>query len=203
MNKLLLQTERLTIRDFVEDDWRSIVERSVQEDVARYMEWDTTTWAEREKVVAWIREQQTLTLDTFGEYVEFAVELGEASIGTVGLKRSSKLNKVAEVGWALDPKYGGKGYATEATAAFMDWCFRNLDLHRFTSVCDARNTGSYKLMERLGMRREALHLKSSLIKGEWVDDFVYAVLEEEWLRRPPPRYTVHLPLTASEVKESA
>ena len=179
MTKLLLKTERLTIRDYVEADWQAIVQQTTQEDVARYMEWDTTTWAEREKVVAWIKEQQVLTFSTFGKYIEFAVEKGREVIGNLGIKRLSEANKVAEVGWDLDPECWGQGYASEATTAFMDWCFRNLELHRFTSVCDARNTGSYKPVERLGMRREALHAKSSFIKGEWVDDLVYAVLKDE------------------------
>ena len=198
MSKLHLKTERLVIRDFVEDDWRSIVARTTQAEVARYMPWDTTTWAEQEKVVAWIREQQTLTLTTFGKYIEFAIEREGEAIGDVGFKRLSEVNKVAEIGWDLDPAFQGMGYATEATAALMDWCFRNLHLHRLISVCDARNTGSYRLMERLGMRREAHHVKSTFIKGEWVDDLVYAVLKDDWLRRPPPRYTVYTPTQNEE-----
>ena len=201
MSKLLLKTERLTIRDYVEADWQAIVQRTTQDEVAQYMVWDTTTWAEQEKVVAWIREQQTLTLETLGKYVEFAVEKDGRAIGTVGLKHLSKTDRVAEVGWDLDPECWGQGYASEATAAFMNWCFRNLELHRFTSICDARNIGSYKLMERLGMRREAHHVKSSFIKGEWVDDLVYAVLKDEWLGRPQPRYTAYLPLDSSKTKE--
>ncbi len=198
MSKLQLTTERLVIRDFVENDWRSIVERTTQESVARYMQWDTTTWAEQEKVTAWIQEQQTLTFDTVGKYLEFAIDKDGVSIGTVGLKRLSTANRDAEIGWDLDPAYWVLGYATEAAAALMDWCFRTLELRRFTSVCDARNTGSYKLMERLGMRREAHHLKSSFIKGEWEDDLVYAVLKDEWLSRLPPHYAVYNPESQEE-----
>lgn len=198
MSKLHLKTERLTIRDFAEADWQSIVERTTQESVARFMTWDVTTWAEQTKVVAWIREQGTLTLTTFDKHLEFAVEKDERVIGNIGFKRSSEADQPAEIGWDFSPEYWRQGYATEASAALMDWCFRNLELHRFISVCDARNTGSYKLMERLGMRREAHHLKSRLNKGEWVDDLVYAVLKDEWLSRPPPHYTVYNPESQEE-----
>lgn len=201
MNKLLLQTERLTIRDFVEEDWRDIVETRTQEQVARYEPWDTTTWAEREGVVERIREQRALTFDMLSKYVEFAALLGEKAIGSVGVKRLSETHKDAEVGWVFDARYWGQGYATEAARALMDWCFRTLKLHRITAVCDARNVPSYRLMERLGMRREAHHVKSFFSKGEWTDDLVYAVLREEWFARPRPHYTVHPPLTASEVEE--
>lgn len=202
MTKLLLKTERLTIRDFEEDDWQAIVQRTTQAEVARFMTWDVTTWAEQTKVVAWIRDQGTLTLTTFNKHLEFAVEKDAKVIGNIGFKRSSEVDQPAEIGWDFSREYWGQGYATEASAALMDWCFRNLELRRFISVCDARNTGSYKLMERLGMRREAHHLKGRFNKGEWVDDFVYAILKEEWLHRPQPRYTVHLPLDSLEMKET-
>ena len=201
MTKLMLKTERLTIRDFVEDDWQDIVETRSQEEVARYELWDTTTWAEREKVAGLIREQRALTFDMLGKYVDFVVVLGEKAIGSVGVKRLSDIHKDAEVGWVFNARYWGQGYATEAARALMDWGFRNLELHRIISVCDARNVPSYRLMERLGMRREAHHVKSFFSKGEWTDDLVYAVLKDEWLGRPPPRYTV-LPLAAAETKES-
>ena len=202
MSKLLLKTERLTIRDFVEEDWPDIVETRSQEEVARYELWDTTTWAEREKVAGLIREQRALTFDMLGKYVDFVVVLGEKAIGSVGVKRLSDTHKDAEVGWTFDARYWGQGYATEAARALMDWSFRSLELHRITAVCDARNVPSYRLMERLGMRREAHHVKSFFSKGEWTDDLVYAVLKDEWLGRPQPRYTTHLPLDSSEMKET-
>lgn len=190
MTKLLLKTERLTIRDFLEEDWPDVMEMRTQEEVARYEPWDTTAWAEREKVARRIREQRALTFEMVGKYVEFAVVLGEKAIGSVGLKRLSDAHQDAEVGWTFDARYWGRGYATEAARALMDWGFRTLELHRIISVCDARNVPSYRLMERLGMRREARHVKSFFSKGEWTDDLVYAVLEEEWSHRPPPEYTV-------------
>ncbi len=202
MTKLLLKTERLTIRDFEEEDWHAIVQRTTQAEVAAFMPWNEAAWAEQEKVVAWIREQRALDFSTTDRYLEFAVVKDGLNIGDVALKRFANNPKSAEVGWTLDPALQGQGYATEAAAVFMDWCFRNLKLHRLTSVCSSRNTGSYKLMERLGMRREAHHVKSSFIKGEWVDDLVYAVLAEEWSRRPPPKYTVLSPHDLAE-KEPA
>jgi RimJ/RimL family protein N-acetyltransferase len=108
MSKLLLKTERLTIRDFVEDDWRDIVETRTQEEVARYELWDTTTWAEREGVVERVREQRALTFYMLGKYVEFAVVLGEKAIGSVGVKRLSDTHKDAEVGWVSTPVIGVK-----------------------------------------------------------------------------------------------
>lgn len=188
--KLVLKTERLIIRDFREDDWRDIIERTTQEEVALYEPWDTTMWADKEKVTEWIEAQQALTFELIGKYLEFAVVLGDRAIGSVGVKRLSETHKNAEVGWSLNIHFQGRGYATEAARALIDLCFGALELHRITATCDARNTASYKLMERLGMRREAHHLESFFSKGEWTDDLVYAVLRGEWLARPRPSYTV-------------
>ena len=100
MSKLHLKTEHLVIRDFVEEDWQDIVEMRTQEEVARYEPWDTTTWAERERVVERIREQRALTFE-LGKYTEFAALLGNKAIGSVGVKRLSDVHKNAEVGWVF------------------------------------------------------------------------------------------------------
>ena len=178
--KLHIETERLLIREYQESDWQAIVERTSKEEVARHMFWDTNRWSQKE-VIEWIRGQQALSLETTGRYVEFAVVRDDVCIGDVGVKRLSEVNQDAEIGWTFHPDYWGQGYAKEAAAALMDYCFEHLNLHRIISICDARNTASYKLMERLGMRREAHHIKSCYNKGEWTDDLVYAVLREEWL----------------------
>ena len=114
-----VKTERLLIRDFREDDWQSIVARSTQEDVAKYMAWDTSTWAEKEKVIGWIREQQTLDLGTFGKYVEFAVELDGASIGVVGIKRYSEQIRLRKSVGTSTPRIGAKATRRKRTEPFL------------------------------------------------------------------------------------
>ncbi|QIX28393.1 GNAT family N-acetyltransferase [Nocardioides sp. JQ2195] len=87
----------------------------------------------------------------------------------------------AELGWCLHPDHGGKGCATEAVAALITASFEQLGLRRITAECFADNTASWRLMERLGMRREAHTRKDSLHRsGEWMDGLLYAVLREEW-----------------------
>jgi len=90
----------------------------------------------------------------------------------------------AELGWSFDPAYGGKGYATEAVAELLRVCFEDLRLRRVTANCFADNTASWRLMERLGMRREVHTLRESLHRsGEWLDGMAYALLAEEWRGR--------------------
>ena len=93
-------------------------------------------------------------------------------------------NAQAELGWTLDPDFQGRGYATEAVRAVIGACFGPLGLHRVYAGCFAANEPSWRVMERLGMRREEFSRKSSLHRsGEWLDGIVYGLLAEEWQDR--------------------
>ena len=87
----------------------------------------------------------------------------------------------AELGWALRPEETGQGYATEAVEAVLRICFDDLGLRRVTASCFAANTASFRLMERVGMRREAATIRDALHpSGEWMDGYSYALLADEW-----------------------
>ena len=87
----------------------------------------------------------------------------------------------AEIGWALDPAYQGRGLALEAVRRLLEVCFTDLQLRRVFATCFADNTGSWRLMEKLGMRREAHNVRDSLHRDRgWVDGYTYALLAAEW-----------------------
>lgn len=90
-------------------------------------------------------------------------------------------NLEAELGWMFNPAYGGHGYATEAVRATIDLCFDTLNLRRVRAGCFADNTASWRLMERLGLRREEHSRATALHRdGSWHDTLSYAILREEW-----------------------
>jgi hypothetical protein len=94
---------------------------------------------------------------------------------------------ICEIGFVFNPKYHGKGYATEACKALLTYGFEKLNAHRIIATCDPENTRSWKLMQRLGMRREA-HLRKCLYlrtpepgkEIDWRDEYHYAILKEEF-----------------------
>jgi RimJ/RimL family protein N-acetyltransferase len=87
----------------------------------------------------------------------------------------------AELGWVLHPAHAGHGYATEAVRALIRLCFADLGLRRVTAGCFAANEESWRLMERVGMRREVYTVRESLHRsGEWLDGMGYALLADEW-----------------------
>ena len=90
----------------------------------------------------------------------------------------------AEIGWCLDPAYQGQGYAREAVEGLIEVCFGALGLRRVVANSFADNTASWRLMERLGMRREVYNVRDSLHRtGAWLDGVGYALLAEEWRDR--------------------
>lgn len=87
----------------------------------------------------------------------------------------------ADLGCGLHPQHSGRGYATEAVSEVLRICFEELGLRRVTADCFAGNTASWRLMERVGMRREAYTVQDSLHgSGAWLDGMAYALLQEEW-----------------------
>jgi len=87
----------------------------------------------------------------------------------------------AELGWVLDPACTGHGYATETVRELLRYCFQDLGVHRVTANCFLDNDTSWRLMERVGMRRELHAVRGSLHRsGRWLDTVAYAILEEEW-----------------------
>ncbi len=107
----------------------------------------------------------------------------------------------ADLGWVIAPGSGGRGLATEAVLELLRLAFEDLGVRRVEAVCFADNTPSWRLMERVGMRREVHTVADSLhASGEWLDGFGYALLAEEWRdrrRRPAepdandPKATLH------------
>jgi len=87
----------------------------------------------------------------------------------------------AELGWCLSPEHEGHGYATEAVVELIRVCFEDLGLRRVRADCFADNEASWRLVERVHMRREQHTVRESLHRsGEWLDVLGYALLAEDW-----------------------
>ncbi len=90
-----------------------------------------------------------------------------------------------ELGYVFNPDYWGRGYATESAAALVSKCFAE-GAHRIIARCNPQNLASWRLLERLGFRREGHSLRSASFITDtagqpvWHDAYLYACLEEEW-----------------------
>lgn len=92
--------------------------------------------------------------------------------------------RIWEIGWVFHPDYHGRGYATEAAAALLEYGFQQMNVHRVIATCQPQNPGSYRVMEKIGMLREG-HLRQCIARpdGTWWDEYFYAILAEEWFGR--------------------
>jgi RimJ/RimL family protein N-acetyltransferase len=173
-------TERLTIRPAHGDDMAALFAYRSQPSVAQ---WLTTFTDDRED---WERH--------FGERLDsqLVVERDGVLIGDLQLDvgdpwsqrevRDQAKGTMAEIGYVFDPAHVGQGYATEAVRALLEIAFEGVGVRRVIAQCFADNEPSWRLMERVGMRREQHTKQDSLHRnGEWLDGMMYALLKEEWL----------------------
>ncbi len=175
-----IQTDRLLLRPFVAADLDALANILARPDVMRYLDDDPLT---RDEVAAVIHEREGMNrLDTQGDTLMLAIALRDSGvmIGSVNLIWHSQEHAQGEVGYTLHPDHQGKGYASEAVRAIMTYGFREIDLHRIVGTCDDRNSASARLLERLGMRREAHFREHAWRKGEWRSQYVYAMLRDAW-----------------------
>jgi RimJ/RimL family protein N-acetyltransferase len=111
-----------------------------------------------------------------------SMEASDELVGRVGFDVVRPEHREAMVWFTLRRDLWGQGIATEACAAIVDYCFRSLKLHRVYGDCDPRNLASARVMEKVGLRREA-HLRENWwLHGEWCDSYIYALLEQDWAR---------------------
>ena len=176
-----VRTDRLTIRRATPEDVEATWPYRRLEDVSR--------WLTRQPATIEVHRTQFEDPDSLAKTL--VIELDGVVIGDLMLliedawaqtEVAAQARGVqAELGWCLDPEQAGRGYATEAVAALIRLCFEDLGLRRVTANCFADNVASWRLMERLGMRREAYTIQDSLHRsGEWLDGMAYALLADEW-----------------------
>jgi aminoglycoside 6'-N-acetyltransferase len=174
-----LQTQRLILRHFRDEDLTRFLAYRNDPEVARYQSW--TSYSEK-AAQAFIQEMKNAQPGIRGEWFQFAIELKATGslIGDCALQVNAEDGQQGEVGFTLDRTYQGQGLALEAVSALFGYAFTTLQLHRITAICDCRNIASYGLMERLGMRREAHYVQNFWFKGNWTDEYLYAILQHEW-----------------------
>lgn len=144
-----ITTERLTLEPISLDHLESTHAYSSDPENTRLMMF--LPYESREETEVCIRKSMEYWLSDAPEHLQFAVILNGAQIGDVTMYMVGPGN--AELGWILDKGCQGHGYAAEAVRAVMDYGKREWGIRRFFAMCDSENAPSYRLMERLGMRR--------------------------------------------------
>ncbi len=179
-----VRTRRLGIRPAVAADFDAVWEFRRLDEVTRWM---TSAATDREAFRAKFEDPdrlgKTLVFELDGVVIGdlmLVIEDGWAQAEVADRARGVQ----AELGWCLHPAYAGQGLATEAVEALIEICFDRLKLRRVTANCFADNVASWRLMERVGMRREVYTVQESLHRsGAWLDGMGYGLLADEWQAR--------------------
>lgn len=176
---LPLETPRLRLREFRPEDFDAVHLYGSDPEVARYMPWGPNTPADTQMAI-----QRSLTQPATWPRLDLGLAIESRRegvvIGSIALHLRDANNLTAEFGYCLRRDHWGQGVVTEAAQRLLSLGFETFGLHRIIATCDVRNTGSYRVMEKLGMRREGRLLQDRRIKGEWRDTYLYALLRSEW-----------------------
>ncbi|SEQ18461.1 Protein N-acetyltransferase, RimJ/RimL family [Lentzea xinjiangensis] len=173
-----IRTERLVLRPFETTDLDDVFAYRRLPEVNRYLYSEPYTREQTEENLAKWTARDQLTEE--GQSLALAVTLNGQVIGEADLKWLSREHRQGEVGYIFNPAFHGRGYASEAARAILALGFDHFGLHRIRAECEARNVPSWRVMERLGMRREAHLREFQIFKGEWADSYVYAMLAREY-----------------------
>lgn len=176
-----LLTQRLLLRPFAPEDFEAVHSYASCYDNVRYMLFGPNT---EQDTRAFLQHAIDWWNETPQRAYEFAVVLRDTGrlIGGCGL---TVQGTTGVLGWILHRDHWKQGYGAELGRALLRFGFDEHGLHRITATCDADNYGSYRVMERIGMRREGLFRQSRPGRAcdpfSWADEFLYAILREEWV----------------------
>ena len=172
-----LETERLRIREFQPSDLDSIHEYASNPEVLKYMPFEPNT-LERSKNFM----EQAISKQSMENRTDFEVAVVHRKenklIGGCRINKETEIQ--AHIGYMINQKYWGFGYATEVAKALVTYGFTELDVHRIYATCVPDNIASWKVLEKAGLVREGRLRESMMSQGKYCDAYVYGILQHEW-----------------------
>ena len=177
-----LETNRLILRMFSCDDWQDLYEYLSQEEVVKYEPYDI--YSQEECKI------EAVNRSTNNAFWAACLKENNKLIGNLYFQQLTPENFMTwEIGYVFNPIFKEKGFATEACQRILQYGFNQLGAHRIIGKCNPDNISSWKLLERLSMRREGyfkqpvFFKKTSEGKPIWHDAYQYAILSEEWFSK--------------------
>jgi RimJ/RimL family protein N-acetyltransferase len=197
---MILTTDRLVLREFVESDWEAVLAYQSDPRYLRYYEWEKRT---AEDVRAFVQMFIDYQNENPRNRFQLAVTLKSNGqlIGNCGVRRERADSVNADLGYELAPDQWGHGYATEAARTMLAFGFQELGAHRIWAHCIAENVASARVLEKIGMKCEGRLRENEWFKGRsreitlrgnqagernltrWWDTLLYGILEQEWVSK--------------------
>jgi RimJ/RimL family protein N-acetyltransferase len=176
-------TERLVLRAFTADDFDALFAYQSRADVATWLLWDARTEEEVRRALA--AKIASVAIADEGDVLALAIIRKDtgALVGDVILEFADAEQRTGEIGYIMHPDHQGLGFTTEACREVLRIAFDELGLHRVIGRIEPRNVASGRVLEKLGMRREATFVENEFVKGEWQSEAIFAILDREWRDR--------------------
>lgn len=177
--KMELQTNRLRLQELSSADLAAIhrLHSLPETDEFNTLGIPATLEATERLLADWLTQQKATPRFSYIFYVKHLIT--NKFIGLMTLNLGKPNFRIAEVWYKILPAYWGQGLATEALQELLAFGFRHLHLHRIEAGCAVENTASIRVLEKVGMTREGRKRKVLPIRGEWVDNYFFAILEAE------------------------
>jgi RimJ/RimL family protein N-acetyltransferase len=174
----IFETERLIVRKFVIEDTAALFAYLSDPEVVKFEPYPPFNLADC--------QAECLARVTDERFYAVCLKTDGTLIGHLYAAVQSEKFATWIFGYVFNRSYHGHGYATDAARGLLGYLFYHRHARRIIAKCDPLNTPSWKLLERLGMRREAHHKQEVFFQHDilgqpiWKDTFVYAMLRGEW-----------------------
>ena len=169
-------TERLILREITQDDFQAVHEYASDPETVRYMPFGPNTMEETQEFIDRnLKRQNEQPRTDYGLGIILKSE--DRLIGACGMHGVTEIQ--ASIGYVLNRRYWGHGYATEAAKALIGYLFNELGVHRVYASCDPDNHASVRVLEKVGMSLEGRLRENMVIHGEYRDSLIFGILVNE------------------------
>lgn len=179
-NFIEIETERLILRRFKNEDLENFYNYRSNPDVAIFQGWHDYTY---KQAIDFIKKQKVAEINIPGTWVQVAIESKEKGclIGDFGVHTLLNPPNQIEIGFTLDPEFQNKGYATEALKKLLDYFFNKLNKEKVRAIAVEQNNSSIKLLEKIGFKKVNI-IENSYFKGTFVNEFEFELSKNDWIR---------------------
>ncbi len=176
---LRLETDRLVLRRISPSDASDMYEYACRPETSKYLLWEPHPYFSYTQELTRFLQREYAE----GRFFDLAIIWRESGkmIGTVGFTSYDPKNSCAEAGYVISPDFWGKGIATEALDALLNFAFLELELNRVEAKYIHENQISLRVMEKCGMHREGVMRQKLLVKGVFCDIGIAAILRSEYI----------------------
>ena len=179
---IYLETERLILRDYREDDFNEYYRLKTDSKTMYYLQ-DIQLHTKEEAYEDFHKVLEDMSkFDRKFYFMHMELKDSHEQVGSVGytVMNDTPVGKIVGAGYFIYPKFWGKGYTTEAFRRVLEFAFCNYNVYRVSTGCLAENIGSERVMQKCGLIKEAEHIDHEWHDGKMKTRLEYRLLKREW-----------------------